>query len=81
MPVSARYRLTAEQAKACARDPRLRGDTPTVRLNRGLVPITRQDVIGECAFSSLFGPGVQVLTVAEICAGSPVWHSPSSPDD
>ncbi len=81
VPVGARYRLTAEQAEACAQDPRLRADTPTVRLNGGLAPITRQDVIGECAFSSLFGPGVQVLTAAEIRAGSPVWHSPASPDD
>lgn len=81
VPIGVRYRLTVEQAEACARDPCLRGDTPTVRLNGGSAPITWQDVIGECAFSSIFGPGVQVLTVAEICAGSPVWHSPASPDD
>jgi hypothetical protein len=40
-----------------------------------------QDVIGECSISSLLGPGFQVLTVAEIRGGSPVWHSPASPDD
>ena len=28
VPVGARYRLTAEQAEACARDSRLRADTP-----------------------------------------------------
>ncbi len=81
MPVRAWYRLTAEQAKACTWDPHVHGDTPTMHLNGGLVPITQQGVIGKCTFSSLFGPSVQVLTVAEICVGSLVWHSPSSPDN
>ncbi len=52
-----------------------------MRLNGGLAPITLQDAIGKCAFTSLFGlPDIQVLTAAEIRARNPVWHSPALPD-